>query len=88
MGGADRSRRAARQSAWRALAVYHLLIQRISSAEQFKNVQSLDNVEREGCILPDRYCEMVGFDTPIALAISVFVFPEVSISYFRLRLIC
>ena len=36
---------------------------------------------------PDKYCEMVGRDTPIALAISVFVFPDCSISCFKFWLI-
>ena len=55
---------------------------KISSAEQSKKEQSRDNVEREGCILPEIYCEIVGFDTPNACAISVFVLPEFSISAF------
>lgn len=29
---------------------------------------------------PDRYCEIVGFDTPIAFAISVLLLPDCSIS--------
>lgn len=53
---------------------------KMSSAEQSKNEQSLDNVASDGCIRPERYCETVGFDTPNAFAISVFVLPEFSIS--------
>ena len=47
-------------------------------------MHNLDQVAKEGCILPDKYCETVGLDTPIAFAISVFVFPECSISCFKL----
>ena len=35
---------------------------KISSAEQFKKVHSLERVDSEGCILPDKYCEIVGLD--------------------------
>ena len=52
----------------------------MSSAEQSKKEHNFDKVESEGCIRPDKYCEMVGFDTPNAFAISVLVFPEFSIS--------
>ena len=65
-------------------AKVYFLILRMSSAEQLKNVHNLDRVAKEGCILPDKYCETVGLDTPIARAISVFVFPECSISCFKL----
>ena len=59
----------------------------MSSAEQFKKLHSFDKVDKEGCILPDKYCEIVGLDTPIAFAISVFVFPDCSISSFKFLLI-
>ena len=42
---------------------------------------------REGIIRPERYCETVGFETPIAFARSLFDFPDNSISSFNLLLI-
>lgn len=60
---------------------------KISSAEQFKKLQSFESVASEGCIRPDKYCDIVGLETPIALAISVFVFPDCSISCFKFLLI-
>ena len=63
------------------------LIFKISSAEQFKNVHNFDNVANEGCMRPDKYCDTVGLETPIALAISVLVFPDCSISCFKFLLI-
>ncbi len=29
-------------------------------------MQSLERVANVGCILPDKYCEIVGLETPIA----------------------
>ena len=52
----------------------------MSSAEQLRKVHRRERVESEGCILPETYCETVGLDTPMAFAISVFVFPDCSIS--------
>ncbi len=49
-------------------------------------MHNLESVDKEGCILPDIYCEIVGQDTPIAFAISVFVFPDCSISSFKFLL--
>ena len=60
---------------------------KMSSAEQFKHVQSLANVDKEGWIFPDKYWEIVGFDTPISFAISVLDFPDCSISFFKFWLI-
>lgn len=62
------------------------LIFNISSAEQPKNVHNLESVASEGCIRPDKYWETVGQETPIAFAISVFVFPDCSISAFKFLL--
>ena len=59
----------------------------MSSAEQPKKLQSLERVASVGWILPDKYCEMVGQETPIAFAISVLVFPDCSISSFKFLLI-
>lgn len=58
-------------------------IARISSDEISRNLQSFDKVSSEGCICPVQYCVTVGQETPIARAISVFVLPERSISYFK-----
>ena len=66
---------------------YYFLTFSISSAEQFKKVHILERVDNEGCILPDKYCEIVGQDTPIAFAISVLLFPDCSISSFKFLLI-
>ncbi len=43
-------------------------------------MHSFANVESDGIIRPERYCETVGFDTPIAFAISLFDFHDNSIS--------
>ncbi len=59
----------------------------ISSAEQSKKSHSFANVVSEGMICPEIYWDIVGLDTPIALAISLFVFPENSISFFKRILI-
>lgn len=59
----------------------------ISSAEQSRKVHSLESVASDGCILPDKYCDTVGLDTPIARAISVLDLPEFNISCLILRLI-
>ena len=56
-------------------------------AADFPIYDCFDKVDKEGCILPDKYCEIVGLDTPIAFAISVFVFPDCSISSFKFLLI-
>ncbi len=53
----------------------------MSSAEQSKYLHSLARVARVGCMRPVQYCVTVGLETPNALAISVFVFPEFSISF-------
>lgn len=58
------------------------LIFKISSAEQSRKAHSFANVVSDGIIRPERYCETVGFDTPIAFAISLFDFPDSSISSF------
>lgn len=55
----------------------------MSSAEQSKIAQSLDSVARVGCALPDKYCEIVALETPIASAISLFFMPDCSISHFK-----
>ena len=69
----------------RGFMLYFLTF-KISSAEQFKKVHNFDRVDKEGCILPDKYCEIVGLDTPIACAISVFDFPDCSISSLKFLL--
>ena len=69
------------------LHIPYFLTFKMSSAEQFKKVHNFERVDSEGCILPDKYCEMVGQDTPIAFAISVFVFPDCSISSLKFLLI-
>lgn len=58
----------------------YFLKPKISSAEQSTMAHSFAKVVSDGKILPDRYCDSVGFDTPNSFAISVFVFPHVSIS--------
>ena len=60
----------------------------MSSAEQSRKLHSLESTASVGCIRPETYCDTVGFDTPMALAISVLVLPEVSISLLRFSLIC
>ena len=60
---------------------------RIVSAEQPRNEHKRESVASEGCALPDKYCETVGMLTPMALAISDLVFPEVTISSRILSLI-
>lgn len=67
-------------------AIFHFIF-KISSAEQFKKEHNFESVASEGCIRPDKYCETVGLETPMALAISVFVFPDCSISCFKFLLI-
>lgn len=59
---------------------FFYLVFKISSAEQSKKLHSFANVESDGIIRPERYCETVGFDTPIAFAISLLDFPDNSIS--------
>ena len=61
---------------------FFYLVFKISSAEQSKKLHSFANVESDGIIRPERYCETVGFDTPIAFAISLLDFPDNSISSF------
>ncbi len=58
----------------------YFLIFRISSAEQSRKVHNFDSVASVGCALPDKYCETVGQETPIAFAISVLLLPDISIS--------
>ncbi len=70
----------------RVLPVYFHLTFKISSAEQPKKLHSLESVASVGWMRPDKYCETVGQETPIARAISVFVFPDCSISSFKFLL--
>lgn len=65
---------------------YHLSF-KISSAEQSRKSHNFANVVSDGIIRPERYWEMVGFDTPIAFAISLFDLPDNSISSFNRLLI-
>ena len=48
----------------------------------------MERVANVGCIRPETYCDTVGLDTPIALAISVLLLPDVTISLRRFSLIC
>ena len=70
-----------KQKTHRYGALFYLVF-KISSAEQSRKSHSFANVESDGIIRPERYCETVGFDTPIAFAISLFDFPDNSISSF------
>lgn len=66
---------------------YLSFISSISSAEQSIKLHSRERVASVGNDLPERYCETVDFETPIAFAISVFVFPQASISRLRFSVI-
>lgn len=46
-------------------------------------MHSFESVSSDGCARPVQYCVTVGQETPIARAISVLLFPEFSISYFK-----
>ena len=59
----------------------------ISSAEQSSTAHNLEKVASVGCALPERYCEIVALETPIALAISLFFKPDCSISLFKFSVI-
>lgn len=59
----------------------------MSSAEQSRKLHSFESVASVGCARPDKYCEMVDLDTPIAFAISVLLLPDVSISFLKFSVI-
>lgn len=61
---------------------------KISSAEQSRKEHNLEKVDSEGWALPEQYCEITGLDTPNAFAISLFDFPDNSISNLIFSLIC
>ncbi len=65
------------------LVLFVSSMQRISSAEQPIKLHRRDKFAKVGCVLPERYCEIVPGVTSRAFAISVFFFPQVSISYFK-----
>ncbi len=55
----------------------------MSSAEQSRIAHSLAKVGKDGYILPDKYCDNVGFDTPSSFAIWLFDLPDSTISSLR-----
>ena len=59
----------------------------MSSAEQSKTLHNFESVAKVGWALPERYCEIVALETPMALAISLFSKPDCSISRFRFSVI-
>ena len=48
---------------------------------------SFANVGKDGIIRPERYCDRVGLEIPSSVAIWLLLFPQVSISLFKLFVI-